>query len=134
MFHSVVGVVLPGTRKAPPMNTQPAEQARELRVALERDGEVRHRPERDEGQLTGPAARLDADEVRGVPVRDGPARRRQLGVAEPRGPWVSGVTSSARTSGTVPAQGDLDVGRPASSRMASVFCATWRASTFPLST
>ena len=53
MFHSVVGVVLPGTRKAPPMNTSRRSRRGSSGFALERDGQVRHRPERDQGQLAG---------------------------------------------------------------------------------
>jgi len=49
----------------------------------------------------------------------------------PRGPCVSGVTSSGRTSGTVrPSATSMSV-RPTNSRTARVFSATWRASTLP---
>ena len=49
----------------------------------------------------------------------------------PRGPCVSGVVTSARASGVSRPSATSRSDRPAISRTARVFSATWRASTLP---
>ena len=82
MFHSVVGVVLPGTRNAPPMNTNRWSSRGSSGLAIQGDRQVGHRPERDQGDLAGSLARGAGDDVRRVALAEGSSRRRQLGVSE----------------------------------------------------
>ena len=96
------------------------------------EGEVRERPERDERDLAGPPPRLVEDEVDRVALADsGRLGGGSSAWPRPCGPWVSGVVSSGRTSGTSRPSATSTSVRPASSRTARVLIATWRASMLP---
>ena len=99
MFHSLTGVVLPAASERAAHEHPAAEQARERGLPLQREGEIRERPEGHEHELAGPASRQLDDPVRRVALRERPRRRGQLRVAEPRGPCVSVDVSSGRRSG-----------------------------------
>ena len=62
------------------------EQVRERGLPLQRDGEIRERPERHEGDLAGPRSSDRDDPVRGVVTLERAARRGQVRVADPARP------------------------------------------------
>ena len=86
------------------------QQAREVRLLVQRRGQVREGPERHEGDLAGPPARLRDDQVDAVSRAQGHRRRRQLGIADPQRAMRLGRGLERAHQRHLATDGDLDLG------------------------
>ena len=89
-----------------------AKQERQLRLAQDGDRQVRGRPQRDEGDLAGAAARFSHEQVRGMAIRERPARRRQDRIADALRPVRLRRGDERAHQRRLPAQRHLDVVAP----------------------
>ena len=88
---------------------QSAKESRELRLALECDGQVRHRAERDQGQLARPAPSVIHDDVGRMAFAHRPTGRRERRIAQAlRSVGLRGHLDRAHER-DLPSDGDLDV-------------------------
>jgi hypothetical protein len=130
-FHSETGVVLPGTRNAPPIMTQ-------RRRSLGSAGSTSRAMARfvsgpSVTRVSSPGRRRASSAIRCGPNRDDgpPGAVGGSAYPSPPGPWVSGVIFSFRTSGFDRPAATSTSGRPARARIASVFRTTSGRAAFP---